>query len=272
MLLGAALWSGGCTKGYDPEPPAVPGLPSPTLTLEALNGLCQDEAVLVREPLVITGLVTSSDEAGNFYRSFTVEEQGAAIEIMAGMEGLHNRYPVGCRVYLSLEGLCMERSRGILQVGPPAAGHDFTAVDYFYAQALLDRYLVRGERETLFVRPTLWLIPELDRALCGTLVLIPHLHSEPLETEGGEGEEGGKGREEGGGKEEEAPGVWSGYRRFADRDGNALYTYTSPYARFADRPLPKGETALCGILQYEERGDYKGFIIKLRDENDNLED
>lgn len=251
MLLGAALWGGGCSKGYDPEPPAVPPQPAPTLTLEALHTLYNDEAVLIREPMVVTGLVTSSDEAENFYRSLIIEEEGAAIEIRAGVDGLHNRYPVGCRVYLALEGLCMERSRGVLQVGPPAAGSDFTAVGSFYSQALLDRFLFRGEREALYVRPTLWLIPELDEKLCGTLVLIPHLHYEPLEPE---------------------PGVWSGYRRFVDREGDVLYTYTSPYARFADRPLPDGETALRGILQYEEQGAYAGFVIKLRDENDNLED
>ena len=61
--------------------------------------------------------------------------------------------------------------------------------------------------------------------------------------------------------------TWSGYKRFADSDGNIVYTYVRPYARFADADVPAGTVSLTGILQYDAAGDGR-YILKPRDESD----
>ena len=52
-----------------------------------------------------------------------------------------------------------------------------------------------------------------------------------------------------------------------DSDGNIVYTYVRPYARFADADVPAGTVSLTGILQYDAAGDGR-YILKPRDESD----
>jgi len=255
ILCGIAFAMTGCSKGYDPEPPAEPAIPIPNITIARLHDLCRGEAVVVREPLVVTGRVTTSDRAGNFYRTLCIEEEGAAVEIRLGTEESHNRYPIGYRLYLRLQGLCLERNRGILQAGPPAPASAGSAAAYFRSQALLDEYLFRGNAEEPLQGRVLE-IGALSPELCGTLVLIPGLRYRPEEETEEETEENPR---------------WEGYRRFEDETGAALHTYVSPYARFAEKRLSEGATALRGILQRIESGEYEGYILKLRDEKDCLD-
>lgn len=240
----------GCSKGYAPDPPVCPELPAPTVTIAEFQTLYLDRAVVIRDPIVLTGIVTTSDRAGNFYHTLCIEQERAAVEIRTGTENSHTRYPVGCRVYLRVQGLCMERERGVLQIGPPETEAGDEAVGYFRAQALLDLHLFRGEMEEPIPVGTLRTPGELDPSLCGTLVLVPGLRYEP--------------------EEEEEP-LWTGYRRFVDDEGFVLYTYVSPYARFAQQTIPSGKIALRGILQRTESGARAGYTIKMRDETDCLD-
>lgn len=249
-LLCLLLSAPGCSKGYDPEPPRRPEAPTPTVTIAEFQKLYLDRAAVIRDPIVLTGIVTTSDRAGNFYRTLCIEQNRSAIELRTGTENSHTRYPVGCRVFLRVQGLCMERQRGVLQIGPPAAASAAEAVDYFEAQPLLDCYLFGGEREEPLFRGTLRTPEELDPSLCGTLVLLSGLRYEPTT--------------------EEDP-CWEGYRRFVDDEGFVIHTYVSAYARFARQPIPAGKVALRGILQQVDTGPYAGFILKMRDETDCLD-
>ena len=165
---------------------------------------------------------------------------------MAGIDRLHNDFPIGCRVALHLKGLTVAESRGVLQVGKapaPGSGYD---TDYIGSKAELDRILVRTSERILPPVPTPMSIPELTVGRCGTLVRIEGLHYDP---------------------EELAESAWSGYKNFSDKDGNSVCTYVRNYAAFAGNDVPVGEVALTGILQYDNTGEGR-FLLKLRDEND----
>lgn len=260
ILCCIALALTGCSKGYDPEPPAALAAPSPNISIAGLHDLFSGQAIVIQEPLVISGQVTTSDYGGNFHRTLCIEDRRAAVEILLGTDKSHNRYPVGCRLILRLEGLCIERSRGVLQVGLPAPASSGSAATYFQSQALLDEYLFRGPAEEPLQGHVLG-IGELKPELCGTLVLIPGLSYRQAD----------EGAEEGANEGMEDDRCWRGYRRFEDETGAALHTYVSPYARFAEKKLPEGTAALRGILQRIESGEHEGYILKLRDENDCLD-
>ena len=201
---------------------------------------------VVENDIAVAGVVTSSDQAQNFYRSVCIEENGAALEIMAGIDRLHNDFPIGCRVVLRLKGLTVAESRGVLQVGKapePGSGYD---TDYIGSKAELDRILVRMSETLQPPLPATLSIPELTVGRCGTLVRIEGLHYDP---------------------EELAESAWSGYKNFSDKDGNSVCTYVRNYAAFAGNDVPVGEVALTGILQYDNTGEGR-FLLKLRDEND----
>ena len=194
----------------------------------------------------VEGTVTSSDRARNFYRSLCIEDGNAAIEVMAGIDQLHNDYPAGCRVTLRLEGLAVGESRGVLQAGrlpDPGSGY---ATDYIGSKPALDAALIRHGETLRELEPARLRIAELTPERCGTLVRIDRLIYRPEDLSGS---------------------TWSGYKRFADDEGAEIYTYVRTYARFADEEVPAGQVSLTGILQHDETGGGR-YILKLRDETD----
>lgn len=101
---------------------------------------------MIATDVVVSGRVNTSDAEENFYRTFCVEEDGAGLEVMAGIDQLHNDFPPGSRITLRLKGLALGESRGILQVGrKPAAGSGF-ATDYLGSKAALDAAVSRTGR------------------------------------------------------------------------------------------------------------------------------
>lgn len=251
------------------------GSPSPTdvtdATQETIAGLVERFAgkpFRILENISVEGVVVSSDRAGNFYRTLCIQQGTAGIEIMAGVDQLHNQYPVGCPVVVHLQGLVVAQSHGMIQVGnPPVPGSGYET-DYIGSRAALELILVRQSEQLQVPVPETVTIPELRVDRCGTLVRIDNLRYLPEETENaGEDEtntdQGGKA---GTAAEENR---WSGYRRFVDRSGREIQTYVRTYADFADEQIPDGELSLVGILQFDDSAE-GCFVIKPRDEKDCL--
>lgn len=227
------------SAGTEPKPA--------TTTIGYLRETFAGTTFAVTGDIVVTGRVTTSDAGGNFYRTLCIEQDGTGIEVMAGLDQLHNDYPAGCRVTLRLKGLALGESRGVLQAGRmPAAGSGY-ATDYIGGtKAALDAALSRTDDPIRPLVPTLLTIGELTPARSGTLLRIEGLRYTP---------------------EDLTPGTWSGYKRFTDDRGAEIFTYVRAYAGFAETEVPVGRCALTGILQYDDTGEGR-YIIKLRDEND----
>ena len=244
----AALLTAGCYDSRFGEPDGGASGEPATETIAALRALYAGTPFTVTGDIVVAGRVTTSDRAENFYRTLCIEDNEAGLEVMAGIDHLHNDFPTGCRVTLRLKGLTVAESRGVLQVGrPPAAGSGY-ATDYIGSQPALAAVLVRSGESLNTPSPALRRIPELTPALCGTLIRIDGLRYTP---------------------EDLSASTWSGYKRFADSDDNIVYTYVRPYARFADADVPAGTVSLTGILQYDAAGDGR-YILKPRDESAGL--
>ena len=115
-----------------------------TETIAALRARYAGTPVTVTGDIVVAGTVTTSDRAENFYRTLCICDAEAGLEVMAGIDHLHNDLPIGSRVTLSLRGLTVAQSRGVLQAGrPPAAGSGY-ATDYIGSRAALGVVRVRS--------------------------------------------------------------------------------------------------------------------------------
>ena len=197
----AALLTVGCYDSRFGEPDGGASGEPATETIAALRALYAGTPFTVTGDIVVAGRVTTSDRAENFYRTLCIEDNEAGLEVMAGIDHLHNDFPDGCRVTLRLKGLTVAESRGVLQVGrPPAAGSGY-ATDYIGSQPALAAVLVRSGESLNTPAPALRRIPELTPALCGTLIRIDGLRYMP---------------------EDLSASTWSGYKRFADSDGNIV--------------------------------------------------
>lgn len=245
-LLCAVILLAGCYDSRFGKSGGNPPLEPVTTTIGELRAKYAGTTFPVTGDIVVSGRVNTSDLGGNFYRTLCIEDEGAGLEIMAGIDQLHNDFPMGCRVTLRLKGLALGESRGILQAGrTPAAGSGFVT-DYIGSKPALDAALTRNGEQLHLLVPTLLTIRELTPERCGTLVRLEALRYSP---------------------EDLTPGTWTGYKRFTDDDGAEIHTYVRNYARFAGDEVPVGRCTLTGILQYDDAGDGR-YILKLRDEND----
>ena len=115
----AALLAAGC--GYDDfgEPhPADETAPLPNMSVATLRERCAVGPVAFSgSGVVLSGYVTTSDRADNFYRTLMLEDNSGAVEVCAGLYDLHNDYPVGCRLTLSADGLTAALDDGLLRIG-----------------------------------------------------------------------------------------------------------------------------------------------------------
>lgn len=246
-LLCCAGVAAGCYDGPfagRDEPRREP--PAATTSLAGLRRLYAGEPVTIRSEVVVAGRVTADDRGGNFYRSLVIEADGAALELLAGLDLLCNDYPVGTHLTLRLEGLALDERYGVLRAGVPVAA----GIDGLASRAALDRHLFRDGRTPEPPEPLTLLASELHPSLCGRLVRLDGLRYAP--------------------EEAVAESCWSGYRRFADEAGRFIHTYVRPYAGFASAELPFGRCSLTGILQYDASGnDGAGrYLLKLRDATD----
>lgn len=136
----AALLLTGCYDSRFGEPDDDGEGKPATETIAALRDRYAGTPFTVTGDIVVTGRVASCDRAENFYRTLCICDTEAGLEVMAGIDHLHNDFPIGSRVTLSLRGLAVAESRGVLQAGrPPAAGSGY-ATDYIGSRAALGVY------------------------------------------------------------------------------------------------------------------------------------
>lgn len=227
-LLLFALLAAGCYDDAGVPAPKNDPLPEANLSLPDLSARCGDTPVRIVQDIVVAGRVTTSDEAGNFFRSVVLQEDGTGVELMAGLDDLFRVYPPGCRIAVRLQGLAMCRRFGVVQIGTMPAAGDY-AVEAIGVRALLDRYVACETVDVLRPVPRIVAFDELAPDMCGCLVQIEDLTPLPSE-------------------EDPTDWKWEGYRLFEDRAGNRIATYTSTYARYAASEIPKGPVTLVGVL------------------------
>lgn len=238
------------------EPQAeVVDLPVPSLSIATLRSLYPGHSVAVNTAnMVVEGYVVTSDKAGNFHRSFIIEDETGALEIRAGLYDLHTLYPLNRRIVVKATGLTLGMSDGVLQLGLPSESYPTAYMDH---PTLIDRYVFRDDTyEKIPARPAE--IAALREEWCGTLVRLENLYSA-----------------------ETPDTTWAiparlsatGVPRSADiklrsDPTDSIYVSTSGYANFAGESVPRGTFALQGILMRGMVGGREVYQLKLRDFDD----
>ena len=204
-------------------------------------------ATTIREDMVITGRVITSDEGGNFYRTLVIEDATGALELMIGMDYLYRTYPVGSLLAVRLQGLAIDEYNGVLRVGLQPDQWDYRTTSYMSHQAIVDKYIYRT-CSIVAPEPERLSAGALTKRLCGRLVAVEGLRVDDQAATW-------------------ADGRYTSYRKFRDECGDSIYVQTSPYAYFAEQELPRDEVTITGVLYYGEvSGSRKAFIIKMCDE------
>jgi hypothetical protein len=89
-------------------------------TVSYKGGLFTVKKIVSAQPVVISGVVTSTDVEGNVYKFLTVQEttpNGLAIKISVDMSGLSATYPLGQRVWIQCNDLVLGKYAQSYQIG-----------------------------------------------------------------------------------------------------------------------------------------------------------
>lgn len=242
VLILLATLLGGCYDRHS-EPTEEPFSGQDNCDLVELRGLCANGCYTIERDMICEARVTSSDRAGNFYRSMVVEDESGAVEILLGIYNSASQYPTGLLVELHLQGLAIIAENGVVRVGLPPQSHD-EAPREMESPSVIAKHLVRGN-SVEEIEPLPCDIAELSNALCGRFVEVGALRYTPL-------------------SEAENGATTTEYYRLEDSDGNVIFAYISPYANFANIELPSTELSLRGILYHESVGGENHFVIKPR--------
>ena len=113
VAIGALLLSG-CYDSSFGERHEETTPPPATTTIGELRARFEGTTVAVETETTVCGRVTTCDRSANFYRTLCIESDGAGLEIMAGLDHLHNDYPEGCLLTVRLQGWALGESRGVL--------------------------------------------------------------------------------------------------------------------------------------------------------------
>ncbi len=238
----------------EPEPEKIV-LPVPNMSLETLRTLYPGYPVEVAGvKVVLSGYVNTSDEASNFHRSFMIEDGTGAVEIRAGLYDLYRWYEPGRQVVVQAEGLTLGMDNGVLQLG---LASDRYPTGYLDHRVLVERYVFRGDQLEV-IHPRLVEPGMLREEWCGMLVRIEGLRlAETPDT------------------------TWalpaaltatgiprSVSLKFRTSPQDSVYVFTSGYADFAGKRVPRGRLSITGILMRGEVNGREVYQLKMRDRND----
>lgn len=117
-----------CSEG-ETEVPKVKNQDIPTGTIISISSLKDSIDRFVEEQTIsfsdedqfIEGFVISSDKEGNFFKELIIQDQPqnptAGVSVLIDERALYQRYPLGSKIRIRLQGLSMGFKNGVLQLG-----------------------------------------------------------------------------------------------------------------------------------------------------------
>ena len=147
-------WSPVFSGKYDtPEIPSMVTMTPNCTVAEVANMYMRKGNVpfKVTEDLYLGGKVISTDQPGNFYKSFYIQDETGGIEIKVGKNSLYSEYKEGQTVYVNLRdlyvgmyGFSASGGKGMVQVGfsDPSGKYE---TSYIESPLMIDAHILKGE-------------------------------------------------------------------------------------------------------------------------------
>lgn len=169
----------------------------------------------VRDEIIVSGVVTTSDSTGNFYKEMFITDPATG-EVMALNTANYNLYALykrGMVVAIRLAGLEVMTSNQMLAVAIPSSMADLNG-------------RIRFQNQYAQISPTKINVDQIDSVNVGTYVELRGVYLQDVEAV-----------------------TFSGLHTFAQLGRSSTFAlYTSPYATFADARLPRGIVNMRAIV------------------------
>ena len=252
LIVGVLFFFSSCADlDYDTPPP---GGFDPNYTtnatiaqLKSLHTLGQYEEIT--DDLLLSALVVSNDEAGNFFKQLVVQDSTGGIEIRIDVTDLHAFYPVGRKIYIKAKGLWLGDYNGLIQLGAGLGYDDQGDPELIrIPESILSNYI----RVATFGNPVVPKVKTIDQLTysdVSTLIQLDNVQFISADT---------------GQTYADAVLQQSLNRNIEDCNGAGMIVRTSGFAIFANELTPGGGGSLVGILSVFG----STYQLALRDLND----
>ncbi len=140
IYIVALLALAGCSKPETPAhlpPVTIEDLGGVPMTVKELKALYRGSTTVVEAPdAVVSGKVISTDQYGNFYRSFFIQDETSGIEVKVGIRnGIYHTYHVGQTILIKPQHLVLGAYGNMVSLG-------YVSDDPKYENAWMDAPLV----------------------------------------------------------------------------------------------------------------------------------
>lgn len=230
LLIAPVILITGCSKTFDVPPVEIPIFKLPEgasiISIDSLESRHTVEGELdsINDNIYVTGIVISSDETGNIYKSLYIQDASGGLLISLDNSSLYTRYRLGQRIYVKCQGLFLGDYNGMTQLGAIYAGEIGRIAD-----PVIDQYLFLDSLPGPLPAAKLITINTITSKDLGTLVKLENVHFEdvglPFSEPGG-----------------------STDRNIVDAADEKLIMRNSNYASFHTKLIPDGTGTIYGIL------------------------
>lgn len=216
--------------------------PTPNTTIAALKAMCTSSFLNITGNIVIEGTVSANDQSGNLFKQLNIQDATGGITFSINISGLYPEYPVGTKLAINCDGLCIGKYGNVVQLGMPPYSSYVTRVDpaVFYSKVF-----TIGSNET--ITPIKTTIGGFSNDLVNKLITIEDVQFTSTEL----------------GKAWADPTATAN-RYIEDLFGSKTIVRTSNYANFANTILPSYRGTITALLT-KYNSDYQLIIRDLGD-------
>ena len=119
IIIAASGTLSSCKKNFDNPPgPSDPAIVANTSikSLKALHTVSGAYNVITTD-IIISGIVVADDKGGNIYKQLYIEDSTGGLQILLDANSLYGTFPVGRKVFIKCNGLCISDYNGTMELG-----------------------------------------------------------------------------------------------------------------------------------------------------------
>lgn len=218
-----------------------------------------------RDSIIIEGIVTSDDQAGNFYKTIVIEDATGGIEVKLEKTTLYNDYKRGQRVVIYCNDLFLGNYGGLIQIGSTFTENGYQQIGGIEGDILINKHVFKKGGTLVPVTPLVIHVNTLTYSNLSKLVKVEDVQFKTLYYPGTPSLLTYADKTGGESVDHVLKGCSEIFQRVAGGvNYDILVVRTSGFAKFANTPIADKKGSVTGILSY-----YNGtFQILVRDLND----
>lgn len=134
-----------CKKTFDNPPGAADPQIVVNKTIKDLKAMHTTAGAydVISTDLIISGVVVADDKSGNFYKQLYIQDSTGGLQILLNANSLYGTYPVGRRIFIRCNGLCISDYNGTMELGIKALVSGSPSLEGIPSN-VISRYVIGG--------------------------------------------------------------------------------------------------------------------------------